>query len=52
MAILDKAYEHLGPGEPTISRWVAFAAKAAGPRKLTTQAGASYPAGSPIIKRS
>jgi hypothetical protein len=41
MAILDKAYEHLGPGEPTISRWVAFAAKAARPRKLTTQAGAS-----------
>ena len=28
MAILDKAGQHLGPGEPSVSRWVAFAARA------------------------
>jgi hypothetical protein len=30
MRVLDKAYEHLGPGEAALSRWVAFAAKASG----------------------
>lgn len=28
MAALDRAYEQLGPGEPSVSRWVVFAAKA------------------------
>jgi SAM-dependent methyltransferase len=30
MAILDKACQHLGPGEPSVSRWIAFAARASG----------------------
>jgi hypothetical protein len=28
--VLDRAYQHLGPGEAALSRWVAFAAKASG----------------------
>lgn len=28
MRVLDKAYQHLGPGEAELSEWVAFAAKA------------------------
>jgi SAM-dependent methyltransferase len=30
MAILDQACQRLGAGEPTVSRWVAFAARASG----------------------
>lgn len=44
MRVLEKAYQHLGPGEAALSRWVAFAARPTGnpePPQRTVKARSS-----------